>query len=372
MKNRRDFLKVVCASTFAGFMPIRAIAMENTNRRFIFILQRGAADGLSTIVPYGDPNYQKLRPTIAIEDAIKLNDFFGIHPQLSFLSKLYEEKQASFFHAISTNYDQRSHFDGQNILEGGFKIAHEGDDGWINRFAHLIAINNPPMAFTPTMPLVLRGKNPAINYSSSRFPPPGNDLMLRLSSLYENDPKLYEMWQIAEGQSNMGGKWSAKPEETAKMVSGFMKGDKAANLLFLESNGWDTHINQNARLSGNFKSLDLFISTLKEDLGPIWNDTTILIATEFGRTAAQNGTQGTDHGTGASAIVLGGALSGGKIKADWPGLSKNQLFENRDLKTTNNLFGLIAGILGQTFNYDSEKIVREVFPKVDCGKILSV
>lgn len=371
MQNRREIFKTFSALGLASLLPLNALAIEGTNRKFIFILQRGAADGLSTLVPYGDGNYASLRANTMIENPIKLDGFFGLHPELKGIAALYNNKQASFIHAIASPYRERSHFDGQNILEGGFGTAYEANDGWLNRFAGVISPKNPPVAFTPTLPLALRGNSPSVNYSTSRFPDANEDLLMRLSSLYESDTKLYDLWQKAEAQSDMGGAQSAKVEDIAKMVSGFMTGPKGANLVFLESQGWDTHANQNGRLNTNFKNLDAFVLALKANLGSDWNQTTVLIATEFGRTAAQNGTGGTDHGTASCAMLIGGALNGGKIIADWPGLRQSELYENRDLKPTANLFGLIAGVTGQAFGLDSEKVARTLFPKAAFGKIIS-
>lgn len=372
MNSRRDINLALAAFGIGGLLPLRAMAVENTKRKFVFILQRGAADGLSTLVPYADPDYQRLRTSTEITDYIKIDGLFGLHRELSEFANLFQNKEASFIHAIASPYRERSHFDGQNILEGGFSAAYESDSGWLNRLAGLISPKNPPIAFTPTLPLVLRGNSPSVNYSTSRFPEASSDLLMRVSSLYETDKKLYDLWLKAEAQNDASGTKSANIAEIAKMVSGFMTGEKGANLVFLESQGWDTHENQNGRIANNFKTLNGFISALKSNLGTEWAQTTILIATEFGRTAAQNGTGGTDHGTASCAFVLGGALNGGKIIADWPGLSQSQLFEGRDLRPTNNLFGLISGVVGQTFGLDSEKVARNLFPKADYGKILSI
>lgn len=365
--QRRQFISLSAGALGASLIaPKIAFAKAATDTRFIFILQRGAADGLNTLIPYGDPNYKNLRKEIAIEDGIKLDGMFALHPALKNIHSLWQNKQASFAHAIASPYRERSHFDGQNILEGGFSRAYEMDDGWLNRFLSLIPKNGgDPIAFAPTIPLALRGKNSVTSFSPSKIPDANEDLMLRVASLYENDPKLYDLWLKAEATKNMGeGLNGQNAEQLGNMVANFMAKPDGPRIAMIETQGWDTHSAQNNRLNTGLKNLDIAIGAIKNGLKDDWNKTIIMVATEFGRTAHVNGTNGTDHGTASCAMVLGGAIKGGNIKADWPGLSQSNLYEGRDLKPTNNLFALICDILGHGYNIEPQLIAKTIFPKL--------
>lgn len=365
--QRRQFLNLSAGALGMGLIaPQIAFANAATDTRFIFILQRGAADGLNTLIPYADPNYKNLRKEIAIEDGLKLDGMFMLHPALKNIHAEWLVNQAIFAHAIASPYRERSHFDGQNILEGGFTRAYEMDSGWLNRFLGMLPKNGgEPIAFAPTIPLMLRGKNSVTSYAPSKIPNANEDLMLRVASLYENDPKLYDLWLKAEATKNMGeGLNGQNAEQMGKMVASFLTKPDGPRIAMIETQGWDTHSAQNNRLNTGLKNLDVAIGAMKEGLQNDWNKTIIMIATEFGRTAHVNGTNGTDHGTASCAMVLGGAIKGGKIKADWPGLAQSNLYEGRDLKPTNNLFAFIADILGNGYNIEPQLIARTIFPKI--------
>lgn len=362
--KRREFLGMgaylLGASAFA---PAIAFANIASDARFIFIIQRGAADGLNSLIPYGDPNYTKLRPELAIKDGQKLDGMFALHPALQNIGTLYAQNQALLVHATASPYRERSHFDGQNILEGGFSRAYQSEDGWINRFLAMAPHNGAdPIAFAPTIPLALRGKNSVTSYYPSQMPQANDDFLSRIGAMYENDPQLYNLWLKAAALKDMGAiDGNLNPQKIGQMVGEFMNKPNGARFAMLETTGWDTHSAQNTRLQNGLKSLDDLIGAIKTNLGDNWQNTTILIATEFGRTAAQNGTNGTDHGTASCAYLLGGAIKKSKIIADWPGLGAGNLYENRDLKPTTDLFGFICASLGQTYNIEPQKIAQNVF-----------
>lgn len=371
--QRRKFLQIGAGTLGLSFLaPSLSFASDANDTRFIFIIQRGAADGLNIVIPYADPNYRNIRKELAIENGNKLDGTFTLHPALQNIYQLYLQKQASFVHAVASPYRERSHFDGQNILEGGFTRAYELDNGWLNRFL-AIAPKQPsePIAFMQTLPLAMRGKNSVTSYAPSNIPDANEDLMMRISNLYENDPKLYDLWLKAEATRNMGQSISGQgAAAVGKMVGSFLAKPNGPRIAMLESQGWDTHSGQNNRLNGNLKDIDTAIGAMKSELGDAWNKTIIIVATEFGRTAHANGTGGTDHGTASCAMVLGGAIDGGKVIADWPGLSQSSLYEGRDLKPTNDLFGVISYYLGKGFNIEPQKVAQNIFAQVPNVKIL--
>jgi uncharacterized protein (DUF1501 family) len=372
--NRRDFLRMLSAG--AGVMlasPYISFASAETDRRFIFIIQRGAADGLNTVIPYADPAYAKLRGALAIDvsQATQLDGMFALHPSLAEMAKLYANKQALFVHAVASPYRNRSHFDGQNVLETGGTSAYQVKDGWMNRLLTLLpSAKNEAIAFATTVPMALRGKIEVASYAPSALPQASDDLLMRVEQLYAEDVQLHSLWTAAMQANNMADDVSAKqdPASFGKLAASFLAKADGPRIAMIETGGWDTHTAQEGRLARQLKSLDTMIAAIRDDLGPIWQKTTIIVATEFGRTAASNGTGGTDHGTGSTAMILGGDVNGGRVIADWPGLSKGNLYEGRDLKPTLNLDTLIASITADSFNLDPTKTANTLFHEISMSK----
>jgi uncharacterized protein (DUF1501 family) len=372
--DRRHFLSAVAALLAA---PRISFAQATTDRRFIFILQRGAADGLNTLIPYADPAYATLRGALAIDPstAARLDGSFALHPALGELATLYRAGQASFFHAVASSYRERSHFDGQNVLETGGKAPYQLKDGWMNR---LVALLSRPakdaIAFAPTVPMALRGAVAVPSYAASNLPEANEDLMLRVEQLYADDSQLHSLWSAALEARSMAGEMDGakrqNPLETGRMAANFLARADGPRIAMIETGGWDTHSGQNGRLAGQLRNLDQLVSGLHQGLGPAWDQTVILVATEFGRTAAANGTGGTDHGTGAAAMLLGGAVQGGRVLADWPGLAPADLFEGRDLRPTLALETLIAQTCAEAFRVEPGKVARALFPQLVQGKTL--
>lgn len=375
--QRRNFLGATAAALGMAIAPKMAFANASTDTRFIFIIQRGAADGLNTLIPYADPQYSNLRGALAIDakEAQKLDGMFALHPSLKNIGALYQSKNASFVHAIASPYRERSHFDGQNILESGGMRAYEIDNGWLNRLVGLLPKSpEAPIAFSPTIPLGLRGANPVTSFAPSQLPDANHDFLSRVSNLYEKDPQLYGLFNMANAtnETAMGASGNGAAA-TGSLAATFLSRANGPRIAMIETNGWDTHFAQEARLARSLKDLDDLVGALKTGMGNEWKNTIILVATEFGRTAAANGTGGTDHGTGACAMVLGGKVKTSKILADWPGLRGADLYENRDLKPTNDLNGLIAGVAANAFNLDPQLVARQLFPnKAPNGLILGL
>lgn len=367
MLSRRQFLR--CAAAGAGAMlvaPQIVFASAATDRRFVFVIQRGAADGLNIVVPYAEPAYANLRGALAIDTAkaAKLNGTFALHPSLAQMAQMYRDKQALFVHAVASPYRDRSHFDGQNVLETGGSAPYQVKDGWLNRLVGLVgATRENAIALAPTMPLALRGTARATSYAPSALPAASDDLLTRVSALYEGDAQLHGLWASAMDARGLAGDASAHqdPASLGKLAAQFLARADGPRIAMIETGGWDTHSAQNARLANQLKALDTMLASLRDGLGPAWDKTTVLVATEFGRTAAANGTGGTDHGQGSVAMLAGGAVAGGRVLADWPGLRPADLYEQRDLKPTASLDALIAGAAAESLQLDPQRTAATLF-----------
>jgi len=364
--DRRSFLGA--ATLLAA--PKIVFAQAATERCFIFIIQRGAADGLNTVIPYAEPAYASLRGALAIDPAaaLKLDGTFALHPALPKLRELYGAGEASFLHAVASPYRDRSHFDGQNVLETGGKAPYQLKDGWMNRLLGLLPRGGKEaIAFSPAVPLALQGAAEVTTYAPSTLPQANDDLLMRVEQLYAPDPQLRALWASAleaRGMAGerMGGGSRQNAAAIGKIAAGFLARADGPRIAMIETSGWDTHSGQDARLAAQLRGLDGLIGALREGLGPVWGQTVVLVATEFGRTVAANGTGGTDHGTASAAMLVGGAVQGGRILADWPGLAQANLFEGRDLKPTLGLDILIASTCAEAFKLDPEKTALTLFP----------
>lgn len=369
MLSRRSFLSVAAAGAGALLVsPHIAFASVATDRRFVFVIQRGAADGLNVVVPYAEPAYATLRGALAIDTskATRLDGTFALHPALSQTAAMYASRQALFVHAVASPYRDRSHFDGQNVLETGGASPYQVKDGWLNRLvAQLPATRENAIALAPTVPMALRGAAAVTSYAPSALPQAPDDLLARVSQLYEQDAQLRPLWESAMTARGLAGDAGARqdPASLGKLAAGFLSRDAGPRIAMIETGGWDTHSAQNARLANQLKALDTMLAALRDGMGPLWSRTTVLVATEFGRTAAANGTGGTDHGTGSVAMVLGGAVQGGRVIADWPGLASRELYEGRDLMPTTSLDALIAGCASESLGLDPQRTAAALFGK---------
>lgn len=368
MMHRRQFLRVAAAGAGAMLIAPRTLfANVETEQRFVFIIQRGAADGLNTVVPYADPAYAKLREGLAIDPASaqKLDGMFALHPSLAELAKFYASKEAMFVQAVASPYRERSHFDGQNVLETGGAGPYQIKDGWLNRLITLLPKSRgEAIAFAPTIPMSLRGPAAVSSYAPSPLPEAPDDVLVRVGKLYEADPQLHPTWNAAMEARSLAEDARARqdPASVGRMAATFLSRADGPRIAMIETGGWDTHSGQINRLANQLKALDTLIGALRNGLGESWRQTTVLVATEFGRTAAANGTGGTDHGTASAAMLIGGAVQGGRVLADWPGLQSNQLYEGRDLKPTLDLDTLIAVAAAESLRLDPELAARTLFP----------
>lgn len=338
-----------------------AFARAATDRRFVFILQRGAADGLSTVIPHGDPAYASARGALAVDaaQAIRLDAMFALHPSLVEIGRLHAAKQALFVHAVASPYRERSHFDAQNMIETGGALPYAVKDGWLNRLVALLPpANNDAIAFAPTVSMALRGAAQVTSYAPSALRDASDDLLARVGDLYADDAQLGPLWTAAMAARGLAGTDGPRqdPASLGRLASTFLARADGPRIAMIETGGWDTHSGQAARLGFQLRGLDAMIAALRTGLGPVWAETVVLVATEFGRTVAPNGTGGTDHGTASAAMLLGGAVNGGRVLADWPGLGTAALHEGRDLRPTTGLDALFAGAAAETFALDPARV----------------
>lgn len=365
MFTRRHVLSGALIGGAMAFAPRIAFATVPTERRFVFMIQRGAADGLDIVRPLGDPAYAALRaPLLKEASGARLDDMFSLHPAMVETARMYGAGQALFVHALASPYRDRSHFDGQNVLETGGTSPYAVGDGWLNRLAALMPRSaDEAIAIAPTVPMALRGTARVSSYAPSALPAVADDLMTRVSALYDADPLLRTLWSSALDAKGLaaGATPGHDPASLGKLTAGFLTKPGGPRIAMLETFGWDTHSGQAGRLATQLKGLDALLAALRDGLGPAWAKTTVLVATEFGRTAAANGTGGTDHGTGATAMLVGGAVRGGRVIADWPGLAPTQLYQQRDLRPTTSLDALIAGAAGEALALDPARVAR-LFP----------
>jgi uncharacterized protein (DUF1501 family) len=343
--------------------------------RLVFVLLRGGLDGLAAVPAIGDPDFAGARGTLAQFGAAPLpleGTPFALHPSLTALHGLYRSGELIVVHATGLAYSERSHFDAQQVLESGGTRPHELTTGWLGRA--LAAYGNcSGLALTTAVPLVLRGSERVDTWAPSTLPAPSLDLLARLEFLYADDLPLaqalararamHAMPAMAESANPVGRAMvSALAAKCGEML-GAAQGPRVA---VLEMGGWDTHVNQAApsgALANNLRTLDTALAALRDAMpAAAWQRSVVVVATEFGREVAVNGTQGTDHGSGGAALVLGGAVRGGHVLADWPGLSRSQRFERRDLRVTTDLRAVLKGALSDHMHLPRTLIEQTIFP----------
>lgn len=371
--SRRNFLVTACcAAAVPAFSPVSFAAMPGENR-FVTIVLRGAMDGLDLVQPYGDPAFAGFRPTLALTPdtgLIDLDGHFGLNPAAQPLMPLWQAKELAFVHAVSTPYrDQRSHFDGQDMLESGAEHVHEERTGWLNRALSSIprSADRKAIDINTSMELILSGPNEADVWASTSNMTMGADEIGFFKRLYANDPEFNQV--LAEAlRTDMSAEQLFQDEkrgqgirDVAKLAGGLLKEDY--RIASFSVDGWDTHAGQKGQFARTVKDLTIALTTLKDALGPdVWKKTTILAMTEFGRTARENGTGGTDHGTGGVAILAGGGIQGGRVLGKWPGLGDGKLLDDRDLMPTGDVREVAAAMLYRQFDVGSEALTNGIFP----------
>ena len=370
--TRRNFIKTSLGSAFLlGFPELSLAAEELGRRRLIIILLRGGLDGLAALPPIGDRDFAPLRKSIAINNPTKLDGIFALHPAMSFLRKAYSEGQAAFVNATSFPYTGRSHFDGQNVMETGCITPNTISTGWVGR--SMAAAKLGAVSFTLPIPLIMRGNRETTNHFPSEF-------------IYTPDPvymALKENWHSNEIYSDIAdrliekhGMRSTDRSRSAlvSFASNEMARENGPRVGLLDLVGFDTHAlqgNEIGNQSDMIREIDKIISDISIRMKEIWKDTIVVTVTEFGRTANENGSKGTDHGYASCMILAGGLLRKAQIVTDWPGLKPTSLYDGRDLKMTIDARDIYSEVVSKVFNLDPELVTRDVFlgykPKKDWG-----
>lgn len=370
--NRREILigSLGLGAASLALPRIAFAATPGSQRKMLFLLLRGAADGMGILAPVGDPHYERLRGELAQDYAglPQIGGMFAFHPDLKHLSAMFAAGDLVASHAMATSYRERSHFDAQNLIENGGLHAYDLRDGWMNRLLQQMGGNAPrALGIAAAVPVALRGDFPVSSYAPSALPDADDALLARVGAMYMGDPQLHGVWEQALETREMAGDVQDKnlknAQRAGELAARLMRGADGAGMAMMDLGGWDTHANQRGSLSRALKQLDTLLGAYKTGMGEAWSDTLVLVATEFGRTAKANGTAGTDHGTGSLALALGGAVNGGRVLADWPGLSDSALFERRDLRPTGSLEAFLAGASAEHFRLDPARAFSAMFPQ---------
>ena len=384
--SRREFFGLSGSVFAAANLPRWASASGARDPRLVVIVLRGALDGLSAVGPLGDPDYADLHRELALQrdgahSALPLDSFFGLNPAMKAFGQLYANKQALVVHATATNYRERSHFDGQDVLESGMPTPGRTESGWLNRAILALPVaeraRGGALAVGYVPPLVLRGQAPVLGWAPAELGPPTDDFVGRLASLYDHgDKELARALRAgfeADRMINRGGMNALKAggdvvDQMKKAATGaarLMNADDGPRIAALAFDGWYTHVAEGGatgRLAQLLGGLDEAIAAFETGLGPAWKQTVIVAITEFGRTVRVNGDSGCDHGTASVAFLAGGAVAGGRVIADWPGLKAINLYEKRDLKPTTDLRAVLKGVLADHLGLGTSKLGDAVFP----------
>ena len=386
MITRREILRTAGASALLSTLPAVAFAKANTTARFIIIILRGAADGLAVAAPYGDGNYRRVRGELALASpgqehgVLKLDGMFGLHPSLTGVYDEFRNDQALIVHAVASPYRERSHFDGQDVLENGAAAVGMLRDGWLNRAVAPLGGSlgsEAAIAMAQNTPLILRGDHSVTSWAPSQLPDADDSTIHRLQDLYADDEffatrlaQALKAQEIAANQGGMGrnrnrGNDAAQLRATMAATARFLTAENGPCIAVIEAGGWDTHANQGAAtgaLANRLAGLDGGLAALRDGLASAWSNTVVAVVTEFGRTVHVNGTRGTDHGTATAAILLGGAINGGRVIADWPGLRNVDLYQGRDLMPTTDARSIFKGVLVDHLQLRESFIDETVFP----------
>ncbi|HML09596.1 MAG TPA: DUF1501 domain-containing protein [Stellaceae bacterium] len=391
--NRRNLLGLASGAAIAPMLgPIWAARADEASPRLVVIMLRGAVDGLNVVVPYGEQAYYNARPTIAIQrpggpnGALALDGHFGLHPALASLMPLWAEKKLAFIHAAGSPDPNRSHFDAQQFIENGTPGRPATPDGWMNRtLAALPGARTPTDALSvgPTLPFILRGPIAVANLplGPKAAQPMAIDqpqVASAFDKLYAGTDKQAEAYrQGREARTELVADMPAEEQMAdngappandfpaiAGRLAGLMTRDRHIRLAFGALGGWDTHVNQGndtGQLAGRLRPLGDGLVALAKGLGPDWDDTIVVVISEFGRTVRENGNRGTDHGHGNAIWIAGGKVNGGKIYGDWPGLADAQLYQNRDLAITTDYRLVLATVLERHLRLP-DTAMAQIFP----------
>lgn len=380
MMDRRQLLKIALGSACSvAAMPAitpMSFASAPGEKRLVAIVLRGAMDGLDVVQPYGDPLLRRLRKSVSLgpdKGALDLDGFYALHPVLAPLMPMWKAGELGFVQAVSTPYrDKRSHFDGQDILEAGTNGAEGAPtdgSGWLNRMLPMLQGATMQTAFAVGLERMAILSGEAVHASwapESRFSvtPQAQNL---LQMLYESDAPFHSAAETAialsaaneEGMTKVTGQ-----NKIARSLASFTASrlNEDTRIAAFSLNGWDTHNNQRNGIKRALSQLADALTVLRNDLGRNWANTAVIAMTEFGRTVRENGSGGTDHGTGGLMVMAGGAVRGGRVFGDWPGLGEGDLYANRDLMPTEDVRAYAGAALSGLFGIKKSALETTIFP----------
>jgi uncharacterized protein (DUF1501 family) len=360
--KRRNFLKGSLGTLYMMASPNMAFPdVKLSEKRLLVVLLRGGLDGLAAVPPLADKNLSKIRKDVLVQGANDLDGFFGVHPNLKFLESEYQSGNAAFVHATSFPYTGRSHFDGQNIMETGSEQAYAVTSGWVGRAMNAAGFSS--LAVSLPIPIILRGNEVNSNYFPTNFSKATKKEYAEVEKMWKSDSQLNGMLKDISSRDTM----KHGRGDTIDLVgyaASQMHKTNGPRVGLLEIDGFDTHAlqgNEQGEHAELLEDLDNILRVFKERMGPLYDDTAIVTVTEFGRTAFENGTQGTDHGWASSMILAGGLVKGKQVVSDWPGLSKRNLFEDRDLTMTIDARDIYAEVVKTVFDLEDDVISEHVF-----------
>ena len=401
---RNSALAVVGTAAVPGFLTRAAFGAVETpgrNKRLVVIFQRGAADGLNIVVPYAEPQYYAMRPSINIprKSVIDLNGFFGLHPSLSAFQPLWQQGYLAIVHAAGSPDTTRSHFDAQDFMETGTPGVKITEDGWLNRSLHSMPStpqNSPfrAIALGPSVPRILSGSEPAVAMNNINDFSVGGKKASPAARAFEamydhsSDSVLHGTGEetfdaVKMMKSADPGKYAAAPGadypkgrfgDSLRQLAQLIKANLGVQVAFADISGWDHHVNEGStegQLANVLTEFSQSLAAFWVDLGDLMEDTVVVTMSEFGRTARENGNRGTDHGHANVMFVMGGPVKGGKVYGRWPGLDQSQLYEGRDLALTTDFRQVIGEAVA---HHMGNKNLANVFPGYDNqpGKFLKV
>jgi len=362
--NRRAFLAALAAS---ASLPTVSLARASTDARLVVVLLRGGVDGLAMVPATADPHFRQARGTAAPDhDGLPLDGPFALHPSMAPLLPLWERHELLVAHAVGLPYQQRSHFDAQDVLESGHARPMASDSGWLSRALVAAGSDGPAMAVGRHVPLILRGEARATSVDPSRRSRLTPERMAPIRDVLADDPQLAHA--VVEGLAtramvdSVTVRRSRDLDTQAATVAQLLALPDGPRVAVFDVGGWDTHSGQERTLERRLGQLADGLAAFAAADAEVWRDTMVVCVSEFGRTVAGNGTGGTDHGTGGAALILGGGVHGQRVVADWPGLRPADLHEGRDLRPTTDVRGVLKGVLQAQLGLSDEVLATEVFP----------
>ena len=383
MITRRTLLKQTAGGVAMFSLPgvrLHLAHADTGEQRLAVLILRGGLDGLAAVPPYGDPDYQRVRPRIAVpppgesDGALDLDGQFGLNPALAPIHPLFRRDELLILHALGAQHHTLSHFDAQDLLENGTAKPHGADDGWLNRVLNVVAPDRKALglALGHSVPLLMRGPTSVRTWAPGFLPKVEEDFLDRLAAIYSHDALFRTAF--AEGRISSAAAGMTDPQAARKAARGKAFGVIAAQagkllaapdgprIATLESTGWDTHVNQVGGLKNLLGDLAGGLMAFRDNMGAAWNNTVLVAVSEFGRTVEENGSRGTNHGTGGIAFLIGGVVAGGRIGGKWPGLVPKARFEGRDLLPTTSVRSFFKGVLRDHVNVAEAALEEIVFP----------